>query len=744
MASNKLKKSAEDLYDQGKALVARDPSIDPSLISKNENIDQYKDATGDQAREEKEAPSLGSALGTGRYGDRPGESRIDTTEMIRPLGSALLQDKKENVMPVTLNPSQLRERMRAATLGSALSFHDDNSDLDPTKINVINENPEHPEGVIGTGKVVDLPADDLSAIPLRSTQSPLGTAYAPVDPRQSAKHKVIDGLMESAGLPSLSEISPTGTALPKPLGTAMPTYSGPTKRAVMPGTLIPSYDLPNDEKVYAQHEGDDQKQDQDAAHASLLRQRATLKQQLLDPDLVVAGNARRQLAELEKQTPYGSFSNHPGILGKIEHGLAKAGNIAGDILAPGTTALIPGTDLHRAEQVQQGEGEAKLGSALRSQDAETRQKNALTDAMGQPKPTEEKWNVVQGFQGPNGEPVQQEEHSGQLRVAPVSGVTAKAKGADAPANEEQVAEYQSQIPALTPFLSAGERVAYAFPTGYKPTLAEISSMKKDAAAANAAALSGNREKRAAAAAAAASNKKSLEENVIDGAAKSIASMDVHDLSPLKDIASLRGDQRLLIYQKAKQINPNFNTAEVQRKVKMLDQFTDGKDGQNLQSFGTFFEHAGNLSQAINDLRNFKGGAELLNKPWNWFENHTGDPRVVQFMAAAEPVKKEFESFLLNNRALYESDRKSMDEVLNGDMSPAKLQAALKVMGHTATARYTEMNNRFKNTVGTSIDGAIGPMSDESLKSAAKIGVTKIGNNVLRNGQHGYGWYQEGQ
>ena len=49
---------------------------------------------------------------------------------------------------------------------------------------------------------------------------------------------------------------------------------------------------------------------------------------------------------LLNKTPWGSESNHPGILGKIGHDLAKVGNIAGDIVAPKTMMLIPGTQLN--------------------------------------------------------------------------------------------------------------------------------------------------------------------------------------------------------------------------------------------------------------------------------------------------------------------------------------------------------------------------------------------------------------
>lgn len=49
----------------------------------------------------------------------------------------------------------------------------------------------------------------------------------------------------------------------------------------------------------------------------------------------------------QKQNPWGSAENHPGFLGKLAHVGARIGNIAGDIVAPATMALIPGTDMHR-------------------------------------------------------------------------------------------------------------------------------------------------------------------------------------------------------------------------------------------------------------------------------------------------------------------------------------------------------------------------------------------------------------
>jgi hypothetical protein len=75
--------------------------------------------------------------------------------------------------------------------------------------------------------------------------------------------------------------------------------------------------------------------------------------------------------------------NHPGVGGKILHALSVAGNIAGDIFAPSTMELIPGTQLNRRDQ------EASLGKRLQlltqastdnqQKEAQTEQEKALTE-----------------------------------------------------------------------------------------------------------------------------------------------------------------------------------------------------------------------------------------------------------------------------------------------------------------------------------------------------------------------------
>jgi hypothetical protein len=59
----------------------------------------------------------------------------------------------------------------------------------------------------------------------------------------------------------------------------------------------------------------------------------------------------REISDYKNAHPWGSQdSEHPGFLGKVGHILAKAGNIAGDVVDPAAMAAIPGTDLYKAGQ----------------------------------------------------------------------------------------------------------------------------------------------------------------------------------------------------------------------------------------------------------------------------------------------------------------------------------------------------------------------------------------------------------
>lgn len=78
----------------------------------------------------------------------------------------------------------------------------------------------------------------------------------------------------------------------------------------------------------------------------------------------------------QKLNPYGSEANHPGVVGKIEHGLAKAGNIAGNLVAAPEMTLIPGTELYKRAQETKLRGQEAEASKESLEAAQARQANA--------------------------------------------------------------------------------------------------------------------------------------------------------------------------------------------------------------------------------------------------------------------------------------------------------------------------------------------------------------------------------
>jgi hypothetical protein len=169
------------------------------------------------------------------------------------------------------------------------------------------------------------------------------------------------------------------------------------------------------------------------------------------------------ISQLQRGSPAsgaGIAKPHP-ILGGILRGL----DTLGTIVAPKIMSGIPGTSMHHqalenqeigkvGNDVDQGNKEAQTveaGARTGQANAAAAHDTAETDALKnpQPKPKEEEWSVVPNMAGPNGEPVQQEKNSGQIRFAPnVSGVGPVKTPAEKPDTPEQqfVDEFQRTHP----------------------------------------------------------------------------------------------------------------------------------------------------------------------------------------------------------------------------------------------------------------------------------------------------------
>jgi hypothetical protein len=111
--------------------------------------------------------------------------------------------------------------------------------------------------------------------------------------------------------------------------------------------------------------------DPQVAYKAKLAQYDTARQAALD-EMTADGKERADRIAYAKQNfvqanPYGSAGNHPGIGGKLLHGLARGAEIAADIAAPGLTQAIPGTPERMARQQAATQGTLEKDVASEAQ-----------------------------------------------------------------------------------------------------------------------------------------------------------------------------------------------------------------------------------------------------------------------------------------------------------------------------------------------------------------------------------------
>jgi hypothetical protein len=295
----------------------------------------------------------------------------------------------------------------------------------------------------------------------RSTMSPLQRNNMAADLAVSGRNAVAP-VVASAGIPAVGA-APEISAAPgtSALAGGIPSIAAPTKQA---------------------------------AQAAGRREYAEgLPQVTAAPFTKEYEQQERALSDFKAAHPLGSdISARPGLLGKIEHGLARVGNIAGDIIAPVTMALIPGTDLNtRAQRAGQERGftaasEAGLREAqAENLESETAQRNAPGwKPLGEPKqdPTTGNW-----FQAG-----QEKDTSGNVVTSwkPLAGGPTGGDETKQPVGQDYATQFGQQLGTLTAGMSPADQQKFAQAYAIKPTDTGAVAEKRLADAKAAAALTG--------------------------------------------------------------------------------------------------------------------------------------------------------------------------------------------------------------------------------------------------------------
>lgn len=208
---------------------------------------------------------------------------------------------------------------------------------------------------------------------------------------------------------------PAATMTPAPLPSTILPASTVAPQSSLGAKILPDQLIPKNEMSAAYKAGGVSPADSYEAAMPKIAPDPTASLGTYDWQKQRGQQIQSQLDQMEFKTahPWGSpESTHPGVLGSILHGLATAGNIAGDVVAPNIMAHIPGTQMYKDIQHSNLEKELeKTGEAASKQsdqDVKNEHTQAETDALENPKAKEgltpEETTIHDLMTGDNGQP----------------------------------------------------------------------------------------------------------------------------------------------------------------------------------------------------------------------------------------------------------------------------------------------------------------------------------------------------
>jgi hypothetical protein len=174
---------------------------------------------------------------------------------------------------------------------------------------------------------------------------------------------------------------------------------------------------------------------------------------------------------------------------------------------------------------------------------------------------------------------------------------------------------------------------------------------------------------------------------------------------------------------AKQRDPNWTMQKYQNMLKMRQDLSSGKLGDQVQSFNAFLGHANGVSNTVNTLRN--SNSPFINHTINWLrQNASGSPVVANMLPEIDATRNEFQNFIANH-ALQKSEIERGEKLLSEDQTPAAMQASIKSFMQVALTRLGSIQYRATQTFG---DQSPQLMSPQNVQAVRDLGLSGYANN----------------
>lgn len=167
-------------------------------------------------------------------------------------------------------------------------------------------------------------------------------------------------------------------------------------------------------------------------------------------------------------------------------------------------------------------------------------------------------------------------------------------------------------------------------------------------------------------------------------------LDVTKVASQRKPANAESERKRLI-KLVMQYDPTFDMNLYRQVADTRREFTVGKGAQNVRSLNTAIGHIGDLAQKAKALET--GSMKLWNRAKQIGLTQTGDPRVTNFLTAANAVEGELAT-LFKGTGATDQEIKAWREVIDAAGSPEQLQGFIKTAIELAFSRLGALKDQY--------------------------------------------------
>jgi hypothetical protein len=406
------------------------------------------------------------------------------------------------------------------------------------------------------------------------------------------------------------------------------------------------------------------------------------------------------------------------------HGFKKFLNVVGSVFAPGAVAAIRGTPLNYRDRLRGAEHAATEESTLAERAAQTEEAQARTESLRRPPEKAAEWEIQDGVDG-QGNPVKVRVNKLTGDVQPLKGIAPKSaalKEGETPLGAN-VSNLNQALTDRFQVLNPGQKLPPQYTLS--PNATQNDYARVDRALEQVERARGTAAQQAATRAiqqqtfAMAQQKKSDQQERVETVARGLTRPG--SLTSIKLVASMRGDERGMIYAEAMKLDPNFDPGLIEQRIKFLQQYENptGRAAMNRQAINNIMQHAGDLID-VNKAYG-RADARFLNAPTNTIARQFGNTAYVNYSTTLGVLKDELGLYFAGGYAPQGEQLAMWNKILDESATPKQVETFAKEVTHLALRRATTFNSQFKTNMGIDDPNMVIP---EAKRAAVKLGLEK--------------------